>query len=61
MRRLWELVDKKVKRTLTNDEVVIGMVESWDDPDSMLSGEQEITINYFSYADSEIKTIEIID
>lgn len=61
MRKLWEFEDKKVKVTLLSGDVIEGVVSSWDDPESMESGEQEITINDYSYADSEIKKIEVIE
>ena len=59
--KLWELVDKKVERVLNNGKVVTGIVSDWTDDYTSISGDQEITIDTRIYAESDYKSIKVLN
>ena len=58
--KLWEYVGKKVRLTLTDGRIIVGVVEDWDDGYT-LDGDDEITIGHYAYPESDIKKIEVIN
>lgn len=59
--KLWELVGKKVRLVLNNDKVVEGEVRDWTDDYTSISEEEEIVIGSRIYAESDYKSIEVIE
>lgn len=59
--KLWELVGKKVRLVLNNGKVVEGEIKDWTDDYTSISEEEEIVIGARIYAESDYKSIEIIE
>lgn len=59
--KLWELVGKKVRLVLNDNNVVEGEVRDWTDDYTSISEEEEIVIGSRIYAESDYKSIEVIE
>ncbi|MBO1306551.1 4-hydroxy-3-methylbut-2-enyl diphosphate reductase [Enterococcus sp. 669A] len=59
--KLWELVGKHARLTFNNGEIIEGEILDWTDDYTSISGEEEIVIGTCIYAESDYKTIEIIE
>lgn len=58
--KLWEYVGKKVRLTLTDGRIIVGLVEDWYDGYT-LDGDDEIAIREYTYSESYINKIEVIN
>jgi len=56
--KLWTYVGKKVKIVLKDGQTITGMALDWNDSEDV--GEDEISVGFQYYGESQIKTIEVI-
>lgn len=61
MLELWEYVGKTVKLKHISGKKITGKVIDWTDGYTSVSGEEEISIGSAIYAESDLKSIKLIE